>query len=44
VKGRHDACIGLRVPVVIEAITAIALADLKMIHQALYGPDHKDKK
>lgn len=31
VKGRHDACIALRVPVVIEAITAIALADLKMI-------------
>lgn len=28
VKGRHDACIALRVPVVIEAITAIALADL----------------
>ncbi len=27
VRGRHDACIALRVPVVIEAITAIALAD-----------------
>ncbi len=34
VKGRHDACIALRVPVVIEAITAIALADLKMHMQA----------
>ena len=44
VKGRHDACIGLRVPVVIEAITAIALADLKMIYQSLYGPGHTDKK
>lgn len=31
VKGRHDVCIGLRVPVVIEAITAIALADFKLI-------------
>ncbi len=31
VKGRHDACIALRVPVVIEAIAAIALADLKML-------------
>lgn len=31
VKGRHDACIALRVPVVIEAITAIALADLLML-------------
>lgn len=30
IKGRHDACIALRVPVVIEAITAIALADLKL--------------
>ncbi len=30
VKGRHDACIALRVPVVIEAITAIALADIKL--------------
>lgn len=28
VRGRHDACIALRVPVVAEAITAIALADL----------------
>lgn len=34
VKGRHDACIALRVPVVIEAITAIALADLKMLYHA----------
>lgn len=30
VKGRHDACIALRVPVAIEAITALALADLKL--------------
>lgn len=27
VKGRHDLCIALRVPVVVEAVTAIALAD-----------------
>ncbi|MDR4987573.1 MAG: chorismate synthase [Bacteroidales bacterium] len=31
VKGRHDACIALRVPVVAEAITAIALADFKLL-------------
>ena len=31
VTGRHDACIALRVPVVIEAITAIALADFKVM-------------
>jgi chorismate synthase len=28
VKGRHDLCIALRVPVVVEAVTAIALADM----------------
>jgi chorismate synthase len=27
VKGRHDLCIALRVPPVVEAVTAIALAD-----------------
>ncbi len=31
VKGRHDACIALRAPVVIEAITAMALADFKLM-------------
>ena len=31
VKGRHDLCIALRVPVVLEAITAIVLADLMML-------------
>ena len=30
IKGRHDVCIALRVPVIIEAITAIALADLSL--------------
>ncbi len=28
IKGRHDLCIALRVPVVVEAVTAIVLADL----------------
>lgn len=28
IQGRHDTCIALRVPVVVEAVTAIALADL----------------
>ncbi len=31
IKGRHDACIALRVPVVLEAVTAIALADFKLL-------------
>lgn len=30
VKGRHDLCIALRVPVVLEAATAMVLADLLM--------------
>ena len=30
VKGRHDLCIALRVPVVLEAVTAMVLADLFM--------------
>jgi len=34
VKGRHDLCIALRVPVVVEAVTAMALADLFMIHNS----------
>jgi len=42
IPGRHDACIALRMPPVIEAATAIALADLKQrvnlktnIHESL---------
>jgi chorismate synthase len=34
IKGRHDLCIALRVPVVLEAVTAIALADMKAISKA----------
>ncbi|MGZ3840227.1 MAG: chorismate synthase [Flavisolibacter sp.] len=33
VKGRHDLCIALRVPPVLEAVTAIVLADLLMLEQ-----------
>ena len=33
VKGRHDLCIALRVPVVVEAVTAIALADLWLLNK-----------
>ncbi len=34
VKGRHDLCIALRVPVVAEAAAAIALADALLMHNA----------
>ena len=30
IEGRHDACIALRIPPVLEAATAVALADLKL--------------
>ena len=30
IEGRHDTCIALRIPVVLEAATAIALADLSL--------------
>ena len=35
VKGRHDLCIALRVPVVLEAVTAFVLADLMLIEQRI---------
>lgn len=35
IKGRHDACIALRMPVIVEAAAAIALADLKIINDAM---------
>ena len=31
IKGRHDACIALRVPVIVEAVAAITLCDLTLI-------------
>ncbi len=36
VKGRHDLCVALRAPVIVEAMTAIVLADLLLL-------SHKDK-
>ena len=36
VKGRHDLCIALRVPVVLEAVTAFVLADLMLLEQKIY--------
>lgn len=38
IKGRHDLCIALRVPPVLEAVTAIVLTDLLLIHQKLSNP------
>ncbi len=35
VKGRHDLCIALRVPPVLEAVTAIVILDMMMVNQAV---------
>ncbi len=34
IKGRHDACIALRMPVIIESVVAIGLADLYLINKS----------
>jgi len=34
IEGRHDACIALRIPVVLECAAAIAVADLMLIEQS----------
>ena len=34
VRGRHDLCIALRVPVVLEAVTAVSLVDLLLIQSS----------
>jgi chorismate synthase len=37
IEGRHDVCIALRMPVIIEAVTAIAITDLMMIDRGIHG-------
>jgi chorismate synthase len=37
VTGRHDTCIALRVPVILEAAVAIALTDLFLIDRGVHG-------
>jgi chorismate synthase len=36
VEGRHDACIALRVPVIVEAAAAIVFADLIRVYNGLW--------
>lgn len=33
IKGRHDLCVALRAPVIVEAATAVALLDLMLLQQ-----------
>jgi len=35
IKGRHDLCVALRAPVIVEAVTAIVLADLMLLEQKI---------
>lgn len=35
IKGRHDLCVALRAPVIVEAVTAIVLADFMLLHQQI---------
>ena len=42
IEGRHDTCIALRVPVVLEAATAMVLADLSMMEQRIERVFQKD--
>ena len=37
VKGRHDTCIALRMPVIVEAATAIAMADLILFDRGIHN-------
>ncbi len=37
IRGRHDACIALRVPVILEAAAAVAMADLLLINRGIHG-------
>jgi chorismate synthase len=34
IKGRHDLCVALRAPVIVEAMTALVLADFKLLRKA----------
>lgn len=35
IKGRHDLCVALRAPVIVEAMAAIVVADLMFLHQKI---------
>lgn len=35
IKGRHDLCVALRAPVIVEAVTAIVIADCMLLEQQI---------
>ncbi len=44
VKGRHDTCIALRMPVIVESAAAIAMADLILVDRGIHGKRKSDIK
>lgn len=44
IEGRHDTCIALRVPVVIESVTAAVLTDLMLLEQKVHRVMHSKTK
>ena len=34
IKGRHDLCVALRAPVIVEAMAALVLADFSLIRKS----------
>lgn len=37
IKGRHDLCVALRAPVIVEAVTALVLVDFMLLEQKIPG-------
>ncbi len=44
IKGRHDLCVALRAPVIVEAAAAVVLADLMMIDGKIKNVANDNKK
>lgn len=42
VEGRHDACIALRMPVIVESAVAVALADLLLMNRGIHSNVQKN--
>jgi chorismate synthase len=41
IHGRHDTCIALRMPVIVEAAAAIAMTDLMFVNRGIFGGGKK---
>jgi chorismate synthase len=43
IKGRHDLCVALRAPVIVEAMTALVLADFSLLRKAQVNHSYLNK-